>query len=330
MGWIRWSIRVLVLSPILTVAAAVIFQSALGASIGGVLLAVPAIALGASQRTGLVRMARWCMYSIAGIGVGVVLLSLLLGIPSVTARAPAGAIGLISGPGAGLPPGFSIPNTVSTVVTGLNTRFDPVVRAEKMANRVQYRVDMECRGGEGGTDSTGTLDDGFGNCIVMSPVKPEGVRLADSLGGYAEVKWDGKQWALMACGYGGQVGTALGPTADGKRRLRIAENLLPVCLVAAMFMLALTICVQNSREPGSSAVVLSAVLLAIGLAGLMYSFINDLVHPFRGGEAAMAASLLLAPFVLLVFAGWVMLVVIASRSDLSGVSVSMESKPDPI
>jgi hypothetical protein len=255
------------------------------------------------------------MLGAAAISTVAMLSTLLWIAPSLTARNPAGSIGLAVAPDLGMPPGW---RDLQTAVTGLNTRFNPVVSVADVKGHWEYGVEMENSSGSGGKGDRGELGDDFGNHVFISPLASGGVHLADSLGGYADVRWDGNKWVLLASRYGGQTGTALGPTEHGKTLLRMAGYLQGLGIVAVMLSVAVTLVINDvhaANRPSLSGV--ATFLLSLGLLGLTYSAIDGISNPFRGGEAAMSSSILAFLFMLPAIGGWLLLVLTAWNEDLS-------------
>jgi hypothetical protein len=155
----------------------------------------------------------------------------------------------------------------SVVISGLSVRYDPRLEKAKGGPPYQFRLSFQFRGGEEVGPPLGRFDDGYGNWLDLTQPGPGVVRLVDSRGGYAAIRWDGNQFVLDDSRTAGKSESARGPTRDAVRFASWGEGLLLVTPLLCWLLLTLFARqLRADRSQPTRRSVVSAVLQGLGIA----------------------------------------------------------------
>jgi hypothetical protein len=155
----------------------------------------------------------------------------------------------------------------SVVISGLSVRFDPRLEKAKQGLPYQFGLSFEHRGGVSGGAPPHHFDDGYGNWLEFTQSGPGVVRLVDSRGGYAAIRWDGNQFVLDDSRTAGKSESARGPTRDAVRFANWGAGLLLVTPLLCWLLLTLFARqLRADRSQPTRRSVVSAVLQGLGIA----------------------------------------------------------------
>jgi hypothetical protein len=177
-------------------------------------------------------------------------------------------------------------------VKGLNVRWAPKIAKNAPNVKDFFGIDMSHRGGSTGARPPATIEDGYGNHVSFTEVRPGVLRLEDNAGGFAEVDWNGQQPVLVRSHAVARTPSARGPTSFAMRATGIGQLLLCIApLTAWMFLTVALRRMADSHARGVLGVSLLFQLAGLAIDGLLLFAIWT--GGSRSGEAGIAMAFLI-------------------------------------
>jgi len=131
-----------------------------------------------------------------------------------------------------------------------------------------------------------------GNGLSFSVVGLDSLRFQDDRGGFAEVKWDGKQFVITASSSVGRSAGGRSPSQSAQRMTQVGSTLIQIPAMLAWLMVT-WFGIQRSRESAWPNLPLmgSAILQLIGLVAVLWLAISP--PPQTSGDIPSGEGMLI-------------------------------------
>jgi hypothetical protein len=168
--------------------------------------------------------------------------------------------------------------TKGIVVSGLNTRFDPILYVEDSGVAYHYRLLLTNPLGEEKCRLPHQYEDGFGNTLDFR-LTDDGVHIQDNLGGFANFHWDGNQLLLDDSQSMGKSASALMPSHTAREMHRFGEFLLLIAPFIAWLCVAIFVRRHSAADSRSTAgATISIMFQVVGISIMLLLFAGVATH----------------------------------------------------